>query len=66
METAQTQFQPGDHVTVLDGGPPMIVKSTKEGGRIVTCAPIQEEHGGEQDYDATKLTKLDSQQGDQK
>ena len=66
MEPKQTQYEPGDRVTVLEGGPPMIVTGTNDGGRTVTAKPIDEEQGGEQSYDATKLTKLDSQQSDQK
>lgn len=66
MEPKQIHYEPGDRVALLEGGPPMIVTGSKDNGRTVTAKPISEEQGGEQDFDATKLTKLDSQQSDQK
>lgn len=62
MENVPTQFQPGDQVTLLEGGPPMTVKAVNDEGRTVTCESSNEDNPGEQDYDATKLTKLTSGQ----
>ncbi|MFD2573560.1 hypothetical protein ACFSUS_23170 [Spirosoma soli] len=62
MENTPTQFQPGDQVTLLEGSAPMTVKAVKDGGRTVTCENSNEDNPTEQDYDATKLTKLTSNQ----
>ncbi|MBD2705377.1 hypothetical protein IC229_32485 [Spirosoma sp. BT702] len=60
MENTPTQFQPGDQVTLLEGSSPMTVTAVKEGGRIITCVSSNEDKPTEQDFDATKLTKLHS------
>lgn len=60
MENTPTQFQPGDQVTLLEGSSPMTVKAVKDDGRTVTCVSSNEDNPSEQDYDATKLTKLTS------
>lgn len=38
----------------------MTVKAVSNDGRTVTCENSNEDHPTEQDYDATKLTKLTS------
>ncbi len=60
MADSPTQFQPGDQVALLDGSSPMTVKAVKDGGRTVTCESSNEDNPTENDYDATKLTKLHS------
>ena len=58
MTNAPTQFQPGDQVAFLAGSAPMTVKAVSDDGRTVTCESSNIDHPEEQDYDATKLTKL--------
>ena len=60
MADIPTQFQPGDQVALLDGSSPMTVKAVKDDGRTVTCESSNEDKPTEQDFDATKLTKLHS------
>jgi uncharacterized protein YodC (DUF2158 family) len=60
MDNSPTQFQPGDQVTLLEGSSPMTVIAVKDGGWTVTCESSNEDRPKEQDYDATKLTKLHS------
>ncbi|MCK8495683.1 MULTISPECIES: hypothetical protein [Spirosoma] len=62
MADAPVQFQPGDQVALLEGGPPMTVKAVNDDGRTVTCESSSEDKPSQQDYDATKLTKLTSGQ----
>ncbi|WP_420147027.1 hypothetical protein [Spirosoma sp.] len=60
MAETPTQFQPGDQVALLDGSAPMTVKSVSADGRTVTCESSNEDNPKEEDFDATKLTKLHS------
>jgi hypothetical protein len=60
MANSPIQYQPGDQVALLDGSSPMTVKAVKDGGLTVTCESSNEDNPIEQDYDATKLTKLHS------
>ncbi|UFH52245.1 hypothetical protein [Spirosoma sp. KNUC1025] len=60
MADTPTQFQPGDQVAVLEGSAPMTVKSVSADGRTVTCVNSNEDEPEEQQFDATKLTKLHS------
>ncbi len=60
MADSPTQFQAGDQVALLDGSSPMTVQSVKDDGRTVTCVSSNEDNPTEQDFDATKLTKLHS------
>ncbi|GAB2568617.1 hypothetical protein [Spirosoma areae] len=60
MADTPTGFQPGDQVALLDGSSPMTVKAVKNNGWTVTCVSSSEDNPSEQDYDATKLTKLHS------
>ena len=62
MADAPVQFQPGDQVTLLEGGSPMTVKEVKDDGRTIACENSNEGNPSTQDYDATKLTKLTSGQ----
>lgn len=62
MENTPTQYQVGDQVALLEGGSPMTVKAVKDGGLVVVCESSNEDNPAEQDYDATKLTKLTSGQ----
>ena len=60
MTNAPIHYQPGDQVALLDGSSPMTVKAVKDDGMTVTCISSSEDNPTEQDYDATKLTKLHS------
>ncbi|GAB3899632.1 hypothetical protein [Spirosoma agri] len=60
MADAPVQFQPGDQVTLLEGGSPMTVTAVKDDGQTITCENSNEDKPSTQDYDATKLTKLTS------
>lgn len=53
-------YQPGDVVTLLEGGKaPMTVKSVKNNGMTVVCVPNNDADAKEEEFDATKLTKLE-------
>ena len=60
MADVPIHYQPGDQVALLDGSSPMTVKSVSEDGMTVTCESSNEDNPTEQQYDATKLTKLHS------
>lgn len=60
MKDTPTGFQPGDQVALLAGSAPMTVKTVSDDGMTVTCENSNEDNPTEQDYDATKLTKLHS------
>ncbi len=60
MADAPISYQPGDQVALLDGSAPMTVKAVSEDGMTVTCESSNEDNPTEQEYDATKLTKLHS------
>ncbi len=54
-------YQPGDVVTLLEGGKAhMTVKSVKNGGMTIVCVPNNDSNASEEEFDATKLTKLDA------
>ncbi len=54
-------YQPDDMVTLLEGGKaPMTVKSVKNGGMTIVCVPNNDSNASEEEFDATKLTKLDA------
>ncbi|RYF56897.1 MAG: hypothetical protein EOO39_36100 [Cytophagaceae bacterium] len=55
----QSGYQPGDVVTLLEGGTsPMTVKSVKNDGMTVVCVANNDTDAKEEEFDATKLTKL--------
>ena len=60
MTDTPTQFQPGDQVTLLEGSAPMTVIAVSADGRTVTCETSSEDKPKQEDYDATKLTKMHS------
>lgn len=60
MKDIPNQYQVGDQVAVLDGSSPMTVTAIKDDGRTITCVSSNEDKPTEQDFDATKLTKLHS------
>lgn len=60
MADIPLNFQPGDQVVLLAGSAPMTVKAVKDDGRTITCETSSEDNPTEQDYDATKLTKMHS------
>ncbi|CAN5187212.1 hypothetical protein BH09BAC4_BH09BAC4_32700 [soil metagenome] len=60
MENTPIEYQVGDQVALLDGSSPMTVTAVKNDGRTITCVSSNEDKPTEQDFDATKLTKLHS------
>jgi uncharacterized protein YodC (DUF2158 family) len=55
----QSGYQPGDIVTLLEGGTsPMTVKSVRNDGMTVVCVANNDADAKEEEFDATKLTKL--------
>ena len=58
MANTPNDYQVGDQVALLEGSSPMTVTAVKDDGRTITCISSNEDHPTEQDFEATKLTKL--------